>query len=702
VILAVTVASGNGAPAHNNHWYIGTVMPHTPAKQGRTATRKPSAKSGHSPKRATASAAAAAPDPAGYFFSQLYDSPHRQADPARLRLDQFKDPFDADAMHPSQRDYFRYPHKLRDIANDPAKLADFYADIISTAHRDFSSNTAAKTKTGIGMYSASLQDLGFERKQIKDLTSHIKSLRGTTKVIVAVGCQSETLLRARATAAATVFHRCVEASVHDLRVIFSGRHPLQDRVSILNEAALLKEYFEAALSVKCRDRYDELVEDRRIQVENESDNTRQNINKLFAMIQSAEGADGGLDLFLISNDFHLVRLSKDMRVVQSEAGADGRILHSLTLIGSERFVPENVRRELQVEAYSKRFYFEAISDFFRRNQFLDDRSLFGQSKTHRLNTVGQQLEVALFPCAPFLTGGGRRDVQFRLNGAVLFPFDINTFVEWVNDYFRHTDTDTDSIPSRMRLLRSMGGRLTQPTVRIAGEIRIDQTGQLDITLARNFDGVSHAVQLGLISTVNPDLVALTQHYNLLSLYVVASYAYQDESGEWMLLFHRRSSHKYIFSSCWDCAVEGPIYKDDLRGKETLDAEAAAVRLFERVHIESIDHQGKVPFSFETFGITFDAEAQQWSIQGVLKGGCYKPKVFKRPTNELVDEVASCKARPEDVARLIQEHKAKWNPSAVCNILFTLRSFGFDEATIKAAFDGCGLELTKLRGPMTRS
>lgn len=619
-------------------------------------------------------------------------------------MDHFKEPFDPDAMHPAQGHYFRYPHKLRDIANDPARLADFYADVIATAHRDFRSPTDTKTQTGIRMYSASLQDLGFERTQLKDLPAHLRALRGDMAVIVVVGCQSETLLDARARAAARVFMRAVDAGPKPLAVLFSGRHPPQDKVEILNEAATLKESFETVLTDrKYQTHYNALVAAGRILIEKESENTSQNIIKLFETITTklhSETPVKTIDLFLVSNDFHLVRISKDVRTVLKSTASVALKLASLSLVGSEFFVPENVKAALESPEYSKRFYFEALSDFFRRNQFLDDRDLLSTVKDGSTTLLGHRTSVSCFPQAPFANNGESCSIQFRLNDAVLFPLDNDTFFKkWVREYFKKPNADTERVRSRMRLLWYMGGRQTQPTFRIAGEIRADQTGLVNVTLANNFDGISHAVQLGLMSTVNRELEALLTHYNLLSVIVIASYIYED-SGKTYILFHRRAGIKYTFPSCWDCAVEGPIYKDDLRGEATLNIEAAAVRIFEKVHIESINHDVNVALSFKAHGVTFDPSANQCCIQGTLKGGTFKPQDCVRATDELVDDEQSCRATPDDVGDFIQRMGGKWNPAALYNILYTLEYLGFKEEQVKAAFVSRNINLLDVVGSMT--
>jgi hypothetical protein len=631
---------------------------------------------------------------AGSFFYRVYDGQAAESkdDASRLRLDQFRNPFDLDAMHPSQREYFRFIHKLRDIANDPAKLADFYADLIATAHRDFHFNSPEKTRTGIDMYSASLQDLGFTRRPRKELTQHISHEKQNVKVIVVVGCQDISLLEARAKAAAHVFKCCMDGACDDIAILFSGRHPPEDRVTILNEAANLKESFESFISTledrRYADKYYEFLASTKVRLETESENTGENIAKL--------------DLFIVSNDFHLVRLSKSVRAIQYEKKGKGRALATLNLIGAEGFVPENVSKSLESREYSKRFYFEALSDFFRRNHFLDDR-IFLKQLDKSFEFLGETLPVAFFPFSPFAKKpSDTPKIHLRLNEAVLFPIDKLNFSEWVTDFFRRRrPADPDTV-ARMQLLQHMGGRHTQPTVRFAGEVKADQSrkGEIDITLASNFDGVSHATQFGLLSVVNPELKELATRYNLLSLQVMASYLFEI-GGKQMLLFHRRGPSKYTFPSCWDCAVEGPIYKDDLRGKATLDPKAAAERLFEKQHIESVEITPGAPPSYEftVFAISFDRLAGQCSVQGVLKGPSVAGATSVRAINDLVDSDATCRATPDEIAALLSTSNHKWNPSALYNILFTLEYLGYSQETVSNAFRDAGILLSGLRGDL---
>lgn len=316
------------------------------------------------------------------FFFRRYTQKHLNpdVDTSRLSEDRFVDPVNIHKMHPKQRGLLLSRDRLAEAIQNPSLLADMLADLVATAHTNIGYDLDKRTAVGVQMYMAALNEHGFARDDFPRLPERLHELSGDEGLVIwlAVGCQGADLLRRRASAAVAGISRVMTRKPglqHCL--VFCGGHPPAPRVSETNEADLLRRAFDEVWNEQ-GDPAAPLDRERiKILVESQSATTKQNVEHAFAQLAQELGTArirSKYSVVIISNDFHLIRLSADFRylrrrtkLIREFERATDLSFGGLFLVGAEYFTADETKKAVEKSTgYVKRFYFEVLSDFFNR------------------------------------------------------------------------------------------------------------------------------------------------------------------------------------------------------------------------------------------------------------------------------------------------------------------------------------------------
>lgn len=294
-----------------------------------------------------------------YFFIRDYTDKAKNpdADLSRLSESRFTAPFNMKEMHAVQKEYLESRNKLIDCIERPEKLSDFLADVVATAHaKSVFGSEEQKIAREIGMYTGALYEHGYNQKDYSSFYQTVIDYLGEKGILVWIiaGTQDEYLVEQRAKAAVEAFNG-IRTKGKEIRhfIAFCGAHPPTDRVDLSNEAFILKCSFTRQTDVvespinaffEGKSQY-ALIE------ENKSRNTEENIEKAMCMFFSSKIEDTASDtetnrkygVIIVSNDFHLIRLSRDFRKYRrnkdiTKKEVDNKLnFAALFLLGSEYF-----------------------------------------------------------------------------------------------------------------------------------------------------------------------------------------------------------------------------------------------------------------------------------------------------------------------------------------------------------------------------
>lgn len=684
-----------------------------------------------------------------HFFVRDYKNKGNNPDAVSTRLSEarFAAPFSMKEMHAVQKQYLESRNKLMHCIERPEALGDFLADVIATAHAKSGDSHAEQVNGGVSMYTGALHEHGYNQKFYSDFEKTVIDLLGDDGILVWIiaGTQDEYLVKRRAKAAAKAFEALrTKNKSKAIRhfIAFCGAHPPTDRVDQPNEAIRLEAEFRreaaqqldigsdnafAGPSIKLQKAFIDDILPYVLIEESKSQNTHENIEQAMAMFFSddiekrasptqpenvSRAVHGHLrkyGVIIVSNDFHLIRLGRDFRThrhssdMPKQEAANKLRFAALFLLGSEYF---NVRETLpclkRSPDFAKRFPFEALSDFFRSNYFLSDAAyLHGTPPANAMLPSGANsiplVDSFVIPAIPDSKPLKLDEVEFifRFNRLVFHPVAHSSLADAIEQRLLRFDKHggEPQEETNLRIVQRLGGRFSQPTVRLSGVPRLvkDNSGKLKVLLdlATNYEGISLVSQLGLLKRLDPSILAATSKHQLLSLFTSVLYAFKKEKAYFILL-RKRTPDRYVFANAWQASIEGPIYKDDFGGGELFDVRKTVLRLLKKEYITQLrpDHvqqelrgwEDRDPKKrtwnqhFFLTGMSHSAKHGQSYLHGVLIG----PKLNNESPmtdipNQLVGEPAevplNCKGLMSFFER--QQSDLRILPCTIISILYAL-------------------------------
>lgn len=702
------------------------------------------------------------PAEASFFFRNYADkgaNPDR--DRTRLSESRYLAPFNINEMHPGQRRLLTSRDQMAKAIESPSRLADLIADIVASSKNDLQSNSETRLEHMVNMYHASLHEHGFQRRKWQELTSVLNGLNDSGLVVwIVAGCQGAPLRDRRADIAANALHEIYKALPNlSHRIIFCGAHPPADRVEEPNEAAELQGRFMSVIQKICPSLYGELREPGpKLQCicENESTTTALNIKLGFekamrsvlrntaATPQDVEADDSGriaedtpseetvadapgteisYATIIVSNDFHLIRLSRDFRRLRRSHHIkiakdklitykefeliNGLKLNGLLLLGSEYFDSDETykvfesMREIGNTSFLKRVYFEALSDFFRRNYFLNDAEFLSKSSTYvpaNVDAMGYDAECKSL-IVPMLNQEDTVTFVMLLNRLVFHPVqaaDMQTAVE--NAYFSYAERgnqgeSTEKVEDALRLVHRLGGRFTQPTVRVSGDPKLSlaniasKTWEAKFELARNYEGVSLLAQLGMTDAVNDIITRVLRHHQMLSLHVSVLYCFERNSCKYTLL-RRRASNRYVDSHKVEASAEGPVYLEDFGNRDELDLRRPVLRQLKKEYLRELAQNKQTKdilkkwsntqvgdWSRDFFALGYSQSSHASTRHSCVHGLLHGPDIEVTPSpdlpNRLIDQVACVEISSDGFSNGIIELAGEFPPRITATAMITM-------------------------------
>lgn len=514
------------------------------------------------------------------------------------------------------------------------------ADLVATSHANIKDTKDERIEELVQMYRGALHEHGFHHDSIDHLRDRVYGfLQNPHAVVVWIvpGCQGRALMERRALAAAhavSTVNRDRPGLIN--YIVFCGGHPPADRVAEPNEAQVLRSAFQRALRGPLNDAAlaerietdskGEHLETKQFVViqESESTTTDENIKKAFVEIYrrlSASAVHEKRDYVaaIFSNDFHLLRLSRDFRHFRRTGEVPIKVetqdetyvpfrnaehamnlsFRALLLVGSEYFDKGHTIQAMTTsKGFMKRLYFEVLSDFFRRNYFLADADYLRTSNPVKAPKVPNDpsgfeefASAMVFPA--ILKQANQVEVSLQLNQLVFEPVSHQQLKLSIENFFLEKPRDGEH-PTTKKLLtvNRLGGRFSQPTVRVAGEPHIvrklNDKFLVRLQLARSHEGIGLAAQYGVLAELDdPAIRAVTDGHQYLPLCLSVLYV-SNKGGRPVAYLRRRGDKRYAFSRAWEAAIEGSVYKDDFNGGEILDLRRPIVRLLKKEYLLSFD------------------------------------------------------------------------------------------------------------------
>jgi hypothetical protein len=204
-------------------------------------------------------------------------------------------------------DFRKYMHTHQsNKINDVSFISDLIASFAEVLHE----NEKLEDKLILKALQSCrdiMQHNGYHELNIQRFREKID--KNKESVIAVYGCQTRGILHNRVRAAVNLW-KIIPTKIH---IIFSGRSPLQDGGDTIENEAIDMEnrFYEFAEIYQDFNQIEQIdrITTRHIIIESESTKTTENIQKLMetSTIRNAES----LNLFLVSSNFHLMKLSKE-------------------------------------------------------------------------------------------------------------------------------------------------------------------------------------------------------------------------------------------------------------------------------------------------------------------------------------------------------------------------------------------------------
>lgn len=204
-------------------------------------------------------------------------------------------------------DFRKYMHTHQsNKINDVSFISDLIASFAEVLHE----NEKLEDKLILKALQSCrdiMQHNGYHELNIQRFREKID--KNKESVIAVYGCQTRGILHNRVRAAVNLW-KIIPTKIH---IIFSGRSPLQDGGDTIENEAIDMEnrFYEFAEIYQDFNQIEQIdrITTRHIIIESESTKTTENIQKLMetSTIRDAES----LNLFLVSSNFHLMKLSKE-------------------------------------------------------------------------------------------------------------------------------------------------------------------------------------------------------------------------------------------------------------------------------------------------------------------------------------------------------------------------------------------------------
>lgn len=275
---------------------------------------------------------------------------------------------------------FVHPDKLQSFWED-ISLQMAASDLIASGIANLQSQTTPNSdfiKTSLDCCRDLMFHRGYEEDYSYDLRSVIdgntKSTLETNNVIVILGCQTDKMIQNRAYAGAMLYHNLYHLKKGKTVVVFSGlTTPLGNKKRINQEFKRIKYYFlEKLESLLNKDR-NELSHLLDINAEYKSQTSLQNIKELVSTVLLKRFKNCDINLFIVSSNFHLFRLSVEMEKellsdAISKALKKSKInLNKLSFIGAETL--QNNLEVVCLPEYIKSMTFEIYAYLFKNSIF---------------------------------------------------------------------------------------------------------------------------------------------------------------------------------------------------------------------------------------------------------------------------------------------------------------------------------------------
>ena len=313
--------------------------------------------------------------------------------PANQSLDRYQHHFDfLEMINYDKQSFFK---------EGGFKELNFKSEIESKAFlADFSASVAAQfitTPESLRKYSHLGLDCcrdiltreGLKENYIYDLSELTRiDLKSTNddqrphNVILVVGAQNQDILKNRANAAARVYYELTRMATRELSIYVSGQSPPTKGESgevrnhnILFEYERLAYFFIKEIRKLLTEKSDvKNVFENLLYVEKETKslNTKQNINAFFQQFLD-QTYNKQVNLFVVSSNFHLIRISEAIRqylsdeTIQKRSVAQKITYNKILFVGAEDY--DFHKDIIEKQEYRKAMYFEILF-YFLKNRLM--------------------------------------------------------------------------------------------------------------------------------------------------------------------------------------------------------------------------------------------------------------------------------------------------------------------------------------------
>jgi len=260
-------------------------------------------------------------------------------------------------LHQNKLDFFKSLE-----TNQIENFADLIASLFVNLFIESGNLRSSLISEAIRCCRDILMDCGYDETSIRSINEVLGNER-TKNIILTAGCQTEELLDSRVNGAVEICEELVTLN-RDIKIVFSGKNHKTGRVKIKDESQRMELLFWEKILRSRLANMKKLVHIEKIILERESGKTQENVEKFLDILSKQIDGDIPINLYIVSSNFHLYRLSVEIESRLKEAKFN---IENLVLIGSENI--NTLNQVTKNPAYIKTMFFEVYRYLANSNEF---------------------------------------------------------------------------------------------------------------------------------------------------------------------------------------------------------------------------------------------------------------------------------------------------------------------------------------------